>query len=82
MTEPFAGPGKFASPAASGLLLLVWQMPSDRALTGWCPYGPVSLTSLNEKQLTDWLLEQLCMTADEAADWHATAENPETTAVS
>lgn len=53
---------------STGLLLLVWQQPSDRALAGWTPYPGLLLETMSEVTLTSWLREKIRITGAEAYD--------------
>jgi hypothetical protein len=49
------------SPPAAGMLLLLWQEPTDRALAGWCPHPPWKVTreSWKPESALRWLARQL-----------------------
>lgn len=45
-----------ASPRGAGLMLLLWQEPTDRALAGWCPQASwVAAACYQEPTLLQWL---------------------------
>ncbi len=56
------------SAAATALLLLTWQEPSDRALKGWSPYPGLCPGTLTEVGLTMWLKDHMRTSMAEVDD--------------
>lgn len=56
------------SAPATALLLLVWQAPTDRALSGWTPYPGFQSGRVPSKGLTDWLKDQMRTSMAEVDD--------------
>jgi hypothetical protein len=61
-----AGP-ELSAPGAAALLLF-WQEPGDRALTGWTPYPSLHPDAMSAEALTRWLREQMFRTGSEEHD--------------
>ena len=56
---------QLSSPEAA-VLLLTWQDPTDRALSGWTPYPGLGL--LTGDNLVHWLAERMKSTLNEEDD--------------
>ncbi len=56
------------SPSATGVMLLFWQQPTDRALTGWCAYPGMIPGSINADGLVAWLRSKVQISLTETDD--------------
>lgn len=52
---------------AAATFLLVWIEPTDRALTGWSPFGTMP-NGMTSDGLVDWLRDQLKISLAETHD--------------
>lgn len=52
--------GPYVSDTKAGLLFLVWQQPTDRALTGWNPLPHLGYVT-DQAAMEKWLREYVVM---------------------
>lgn len=51
---------RFLSPGSAGLMMLVWQQPTDRALAGWSPWSNWDpATEKSDSELMRWLASMM-----------------------